>query len=171
MALHSAKIYGAPKQRPDVTLSSGQLVLNFHGESQCFGDVCPVHKPTEHSMRDWPLAFVSGSMVRIVPGVTVSEAQGVRIPQFSERPVPVVIDPDDYGFLRSGSAVLRNSGVCPECGDELQSNSRHDFQECKCGKNFVDGGTDYIRRTVDLIDTSLAFYEAPQDTAELGADR
>ena len=162
MALHSAKIYGVPKQRPDVTLSSGQLVLNFHGEGQCFGDVCPVHKPTEHSMREWPLAFTGSHMVRIVPGITVSEAQGISVPEYSSKPVAVVIDPDDYSFVRSGHAVLRNSGVCPECGDVLQSQSRHDFQECKCGKNFLDGGTDYIRRTVDLIDTSLAFYADPR---------
>jgi len=171
MALHSAKISGPSKERPDLILSSGQLILNFHGDGACFGWVCPVHKPSDHAMREWPLAFVSGSMVRIVPGVTVSGTQGVEIPEYSEKPVAVVIDPDDYGFLRSGSAVLRNSGVCPSCGDELQSKNRHDFQECRCGKNFVDGGTDYIRRTVDLIDTSLAFYETPRREDRAGANR
>ena len=33
---------------------------------------------------------------------------------------------------------------CKKCGDVIQSKSRHDFVECKCG-NFVDGGDDYLR--------------------------
>jgi len=158
MALHSAKIHGASKARPDIELSSGQLVLNFHGDGECFGEVCPVHRPSEHAMRNWPLAFTGTYMVRIVPGIGVSAAQGIEIPEYSAVPVAVVIDPDDYGFLRSGQAILRNSGVCPHCGDAIESGFRHDFQSCSCENSFVDGGGAYARRTVDLIYTSISFY-------------
>ena len=34
---------------------------------------------------------------------------------------------------------------CPKCGDIIQSKYRHDFQKCKCGACFVDGGDDYTR--------------------------
>ena len=34
---------------------------------------------------------------------------------------------------------------CLECGDIIQSKHRHDFVKCKCGKCFIDGGTDYCR--------------------------
>jgi len=34
---------------------------------------------------------------------------------------------------------------CLKCGDEIQSQHRHDFVECSCGNIFVDGGTDYFR--------------------------
>lgn len=157
MVLYSAEIVGYPKHRPDVRLSSGQIVHSFHPEGECFGDRCPVHLPSDHHLRGLPLAFVAGSMVRILPGLNVSKAGGVLVPDYSDNPVPVVIDPDDYGFISSGSAILRNSGVCAHCGDEIQSLHRHDFKECSCGSNFVDGGTDYLRRTTGLVDTSLTF--------------
>lgn len=34
---------------------------------------------------------------------------------------------------------------CKKCGDVIQSLSRHDFRECKCGSVFMDGGGDYTR--------------------------
>jgi phage FluMu protein Com len=34
---------------------------------------------------------------------------------------------------------------CKHCGDIIQSKHRWDFVECKCGKIFVDGGSDYLR--------------------------
>lgn len=43
-------------------------------------------------------------------------------------------------------AILRNAARCGECGDEIESRHRHDFQQCSCGNIFVDGGTSYIRR-------------------------
>lgn len=168
MVLRSAEIIGNPTGRPTVKLSAGQIVENFHSEGSCFGDVCPVHRPSAHGMVDWPLAFTGVSMVRIVPGVRVSGDQGMTILEYSEEPVAVVIDPDDFGFLSSGTAILRNSGVCPHCGDAIVSIFRHHFSQCFCGKSFVDGGLAYLRRTADLIDTSLAFYAAV-DRAALDA--
>jgi len=41
--------------------------------------------------------------------------------------------------------ILRNSAECLSCGDELESDHVHDWQECSCGNVFVDGGRDYLR--------------------------
>lgn len=166
MAIHSAKLLSTGKHRPDIELSSGQIVLNFHPEGECFGKFCPVHKPSAHSMGDWPLAFTGSHMVRIVPGVRVNELHGLVIEDYSSEPVAVVIDPDDYAFASAGKAILRNSGICPDCGDHIVSSHRHDYRECSCGKSMVDGGPAYIRRTLDLIDTSLVFLRAPQPGGE-----
>lgn len=35
--------------------------------------------------------------------------------------------------------------VCPKCHDVVWSRHRHDFRECKCGRNYIDGGRDYTR--------------------------
>lgn len=34
---------------------------------------------------------------------------------------------------------------CRKCGNILQSKYRHDFQMCKCGSCYIDGGNDYCR--------------------------
>ena len=39
-----------------------------------------------------------------------------------------------------------NKARCKKCGDTIESKTRHDFQSCKCGAIFVDGGLDYCRR-------------------------
>ena len=41
--------------------------------------------------------------------------------------------------------LKRNRIKCKLCGDIIESKSVHDFQQCSCGKCFVDGGTDYMR--------------------------
>lgn len=46
--------------------------------------------------------------------------------------------------------IIRNSARCKVCGTHIISVHRHDFKECKCGKIFVDGGKDYLRRGGDL---------------------
>lgn len=34
---------------------------------------------------------------------------------------------------------------CRECGEDIYSNSRHDFVTCSCGAWYIDGGFDYMR--------------------------
>ena len=54
--------------------------------------------------------------------------------------------------------ILRNSIRCKKCGEEIVSNSRHDYVECKCGACAVDGGHDYLRRcgnSEDYAETSI----------------
>lgn len=42
--------------------------------------------------------------------------------------------------------IIRNAIRCNICGDEIESERRHDYVECKCGACAVDGGHDYLRR-------------------------
>lgn len=45
-----------------------------------------------------------------------------------------------------------NKARCKKCGDVIESKYRHDFQWCKCGAIFVDGGKVYLRRGGDPND-------------------
>lgn len=113
------------------TLDSG-TVLTHHDWQICGGEPCPLHNPTDHEFRQYPMDWDSswGVMVRRVP-----------IPGGVE----TVIDPDEYR-LRGPKYILENSAKCLECGDHIISMSRHDFETCSCGNISVDGGHDYQRR-------------------------
>lgn len=43
--------------------------------------------------------------------------------------------------------IIRNAIRCKLCGDEIESNNRHDYVRCSCGACAVDGGHDYLRRS------------------------
>ena len=44
------------------------------------------------------------------------------------------------------ATVKPHTGIrCVHCKDEIFSEYRHDWHQCKCGKVFVDGGYDYFR--------------------------
>ena len=54
--------------------------------------------------------------------------------------------------------VIKNMAACKECGEIIESKSRHDFVRCLCGAIAVDGGYDYLRRIGKLesfIDMSV----------------
>lgn len=42
--------------------------------------------------------------------------------------------------------IIRNAIKCNACGDVIESTYTHDFVQCSCGRVFVDGGHDYLRR-------------------------
>lgn len=42
--------------------------------------------------------------------------------------------------------IIRNAIQCKHCGEIIESRNVHDFKTCKCGKVFVDGGHEYLRR-------------------------
>lgn len=42
--------------------------------------------------------------------------------------------------------IIKNAIQCKHCGEIIESKSVHDFKPCKCGKVFVDGGHEYLRR-------------------------
>ena len=52
-------------------------------------------------------------------------------------------------------------GQCLDCKDIVESKHRHDFQRCKCGQSFIDGGDDYIRgggllvHILDVLDEDI----------------
>lgn len=41
---------------------------------------------------------------------------------------------------------FKNKCKCKICGDIIESKSRHDYVECKCGACATDGGLAYTRR-------------------------
>ena len=44
--------------------------------------------------------------------------------------------------------ILHNRAQCLACGDIVESCSTHDFVSCSCGNLSVDGGHDYLKRSV-----------------------
>ena len=42
--------------------------------------------------------------------------------------------------------IIKNAIQCKHCGEIIESRNVHDFKTCKCGKVFVDGGHEYLRR-------------------------
>ena len=42
--------------------------------------------------------------------------------------------------------IVRNAIRCKSCGDVIESAYRHGFKWCSCGRVYVDGGQDYLRR-------------------------
>lgn len=124
-------------------LSSGTVLRNPHNDEQCAGRSCPIHNPSDHPYRDFPLDFNGTNMVRVDPD---SEG-GVRI------------DPDDYEFNKENVAILRNSVECLNCETHITSEHKHDFVSCECRNVSVDGGHSYLKRSVrssrDYKDTSI----------------
>ena len=65
------------------------------------------------------------------------------------------IEDNDELHITPSVRILRNAARCLECGDLLESRSKHDFVQCTCGNLFVDGGLDYLRggvRNSDLVE-------------------
>lgn len=62
--------------------------------------------------------------------------------------------------------IRRNSAKCEECNTEIVSRHRHDYVVCSCGAVAVDGGRDYLKRSVKptakWVDTSI-IDEEPED--------
>lgn len=124
-------------------LSSGQVIHAFHKSTHCLGQVCPVHKPSEHSFRKYPLFYVPtiGSFFR-----EISDTEWC-------------VDPDDYAMTMRGSVVIENSVECHKCKEKIISAHKHDFVTCSCGETSVDGGSAYFRRVGnDFRDTSIVAF-------------
>lgn len=129
----------------ETVLSGGQTIHAFHKSDQCSGDVCPVHKPSDHGLRVYDLHynFMVGSFFRDVEG-------------------EMVVDPDDYVLNVEGQVILLNMISCNHCGDLVASTHRHDFCGCSCGKVAADGGSAYLRRlgsAGDYTDLSVIVYK------------
>jgi predicted RNA-binding Zn-ribbon protein involved in translation (DUF1610 family) len=55
--------------------------------------------------------------------------------------------------------ILRNAVRCLSCKDIIESETRHHFNTCSCGKVSVDGGQDYLKRSYPSGDPSDWFEE------------
>lgn len=129
------------------TLSSGQIIHGFHKSTQCKGERCPVHNPSDHQYRDDLLVFNFAQFIfeRVVSPVG---KKSYNVP-----------DPDDYTLNQSkGNLVYRNSIRCNKCGDDIVSVYQHDMVNCYCKAVFVDGGSFYRRiggAPSDYTDTAI----------------
>lgn len=63
--------------------------------------------------------------------------------------------------------LLRNSAICNNCKEELESKYNHNFVTCSCGKLSIDGGNHYSRILFETADgyTDTSIYD--DDTHEL----
>lgn len=105
-------------------------MLTHHNASVCAGQHCPLHNPSDHEYRQYPLDWdsLTGVMIRLLPsGETV-------------------IDPDEYRLHQKERYLYINRAVCNKCYEAVASVHRHDFKTCSCGNLSVDGGHDYPRR-------------------------
>ena len=61
--------------------------------------------------------------------------------------------------------IVRNAGKCNRCGDVIESLHRHDLKACCCGRVWIDGGRDHLRRGFMNEDdlTDLSEYEEVED--------
>ena len=65
-------------------LSSGQLLTNVHSDEECLGAFCPIHNPSQHTLREYPLSFSGTHFYRILPDNSLR------------------VDPDDYLLNKNG---------------------------------------------------------------------
>lgn len=62
-----------------------------------------------------------------------------------------------------GERIVANRIQCRHCEDIIESMHRHDFVRCSCGKVFVDGGRDYLRRGYDQPGDYYELSESEED--------
>lgn len=63
--------------------------------------------------------------------------------------------------------IIKNMAKCRVCGTTVESVSRHHLCFCDCGKIFVDGGQEYLRRGGNLQDIEeLSVFDEPLDQSE-----
>ena len=51
--------------------------------------------------------------------------------------------------------IIRNMAKCAKCGEVIESKSRHDMVWCPCGAIAVDGGHDYLKRSMSVGEDCL----------------
>ena len=65
--------------------------------------------------------------------------------------------------------IIKNAIRCNICGDEIESKYRHDYVQCSCGTCAVDGGHDYLRRTIKqgTVYTDLSIMKPRPDPEDI----
>lgn len=65
--------------------------------------------------------------------------------------------------------IIRNAIRCNACGDVIESTCTHDFVRCSCGRVFVDGGHEYLRRGyTDSVEDYTDLSEFEEEAANGG---
>lgn len=65
------------------------------------------------------------------------------------------------------SNIISNKARCRNCNTIVESEHRHHLAFCPCGKIFVDGGKEYLRRggEIHLIE-EMSEFQKPSHTTE-----
>lgn len=65
------------------------------------------------------------------------------------------------------SNIISNKARCRNCNTIVESVSRHHLAFCSCGKIFVDGGKEYLRRggEIHLIE-EMSEFQKPTPTEQ-----
>ena len=116
-----------PKDTERFIFANGSA--RVHAESVCEPEFpCVIHRHSGHEGSDLPMHLSERGLVSHV------DDDGLH-------PCP-----DSLAYFRRLYPERTQTGIrCPECSEEIYSNSRHDFVSCKCRDSFVDGGFDYLR--------------------------
>lgn len=71
--------------------------------------------------------------------------------------------------------IATNKGQCLICNEIIESQYRHDYRTCKCKNCSVDGGKDYLKRSVksfkDFKDLSMSKTRTVEDVEAEIQDR
>lgn len=134
------------------TLEHTDFILSVHEEGTCWGDVCCIHKKTDHELRKFPQVWHRDKMYR---------AQQIQDERYVFWP-----DPDEVGSYDVveqdyiDNVILSNEVTCGRCENTIYSMHVHDFVTCECGSVSVDGGFSYLKRSftngVEYTDNSVS---------------
>jgi len=58
----------------------------------------------------------------------------------------------NYDRIFRKKKIISNKAQCLICGEIIESKHKHDFKTCKCGNVSVDGGKEYLKRSIKYID-------------------
>lgn len=66
------------------------------------------------------------------------------------------------------SNIISNKARCRNCNTIVESETRHHLNFCTCGKIFVDGGKEYLRRggEIHLIEEMSEIQKTSADQAK-----
>lgn len=58
-------IIQVPRNPTNVTISSGQILYNVHPETECFGQACAIHHPSDHPLNTAEMEYRKRKLYRI----------------------------------------------------------------------------------------------------------
>ena len=132
-------------------------LVRVHPPNRCGGEVCVIHNPTDHPMREWPIVMRETLILRVCPHGN-KHPDPDSLSYFVNQWESIGLSADRWrGHTCDGCCgmedvpepckyLTRNAVQCLQCGIVLESLHRHDYRTCDCpNMTMVDGGLDYKR--------------------------